>query len=86
MHVIELKDLGEISKFLGMNFLHSDDESVKIYQEQTIVEMLDKQGLSNLNGVHVPIGVTEPFNSENQTLLPAKCITLPNKATIKEFQ
>ena len=86
MHVLELKNLGAVSKFLGMHFLHCDDGSVKIDQEQTIVEMLDKHGLSNLNGVRVPIGVTEPLNSEDQTLLPSKCTTIPKKAIIREFQ
>ena len=85
MHVLEMKDFGAISKFLGMPFLQYNDGSVKIDQEQTIVEMLDKPGLSNWNGVRVPIGVREPFNSEDQTLLPAKCTTLSKKATIKEF-
>ena len=86
MHVLELKDLGAISKSLGMHFLHCNDGSVKFEQEQAIVEMLNKHGISNLNGVRVPFGVTETFNSEDQTLLPAKCTTLPKKATIKEFQ
>ena len=86
MHVLELKDLDEISKLLGMHFLHCDDGGVKINQEQISVEMLDNHGLSNLNGVCVPIRVTELFNSEDQTLLSAKCTTLPKKATIKEFQ
>ena len=87
MHVLELEDLGAISEFLlGMHLLHCNDGSVKIDQVQTIVEMLDKHGLSNLNGVRVTIGVIEPFDSEDQTLLPARCTTLPKKATIKEFQ
>ena len=45
MYVLELKELGAISKLMGMHFLHCDDGSVKIDQEQTIVGMLDKHGL-----------------------------------------
>ena len=68
-----------------MRLLYFNDGSVKIDQEQTIDEMLDNYGLANLYGVRVPIGVTESLNSKDQTLLPAKCTTLPKKATIKEF-
>ena len=86
MHVLELEDLGAISEFLlGMHLLHCNDGSVKIDQVQTIVEMLDKHGLSHLIGVCVSIGASEPSNSMDQTLLPAKCTTLPKKRTIKEF-
>ena len=69
-----------------MRLLYFNDGSVKIDQELIIDEMLDKHGLANLYGVRVPIGVTEPLNPKDQTLLPARCTTLPKKATIKEFQ
>lgn len=35
---LELKDLGVLSKFLVMQFLQCDDSSVRIDEEQTIVD------------------------------------------------
>ena len=48
--------------------------------------MLDKHGLSTLNGFCAPIKVIDPYRPEDQTLLDTKCTTLLKKATIKEFQ
>lgn len=42
-----------MSKLLGIHFLQCDGESVKIDRKQTIIEMLDKHDLLNLNGVDI---------------------------------
>ncbi|CAI5744598.1 unnamed protein product [Peronospora destructor] len=46
MLIFKLKDLSVLPEFLGVHFLQCDDRSVKIDQEQTIIEMVDKHDLS----------------------------------------
>lgn len=86
MKELQLKDLGVLSKFLGMRFQQCGDDSVKVDQEQTIIEMLEKHDLGNLNGVRAPTGSSEPATAEGDVPLPTKCTTIPRMPTVKKFQ
>ena len=85
MHVLESKDVGSLSKFVGIHFLQCDDGSINIDQEQTIVERLDTV-FRIFSRIRVPFGINDPSKPYDQILLPIKCTALSKKATIIEFQ
>ncbi|KAE8985246.1 hypothetical protein PR001_g22945 [Phytophthora rubi] len=69
MAVLELKDLGVVSKFLGIGFEYDKDKGWLLEQRQVILGMLDKFGLSEASAVRVPIG-GEHENDVDGELLP----------------
>ncbi|GMF18322.1 unnamed protein product [Phytophthora fragariaefolia] len=69
MAVLELKDLGVVSKFLGIGFEYDEDKGWLLEQHQVILGMLDKFGLSAASTVRVPIG-GEHENDVDGELLP----------------
>ena len=56
MKFVELKDLGVVTKFLGIVFNYSADNGWVLDQECVIEEILEKFGLSKSASVRVPIG------------------------------
>ncbi|KAG2927782.1 hypothetical protein PC110_g1843 [Phytophthora cactorum] len=55
MKVVELKDLGVVTKFLGIAFDYDDNTGWTLNQETVIDEMLEKFGLAKVAPVRVPI-------------------------------
>lgn len=53
---LSVKNLGTVSKFLGMRVKYSRDGGYLIDQEVTIREMLNENGLEHARGVRTPIG------------------------------
>ncbi|KAJ0391837.1 hypothetical protein P43SY_010649 [Pythium insidiosum] len=51
MAVLELKDLGEVEKYLGMRIQWSKEKGYLIDQERTIEELLERHGLKDANPV-----------------------------------
>ena len=45
----KMKDLGLISKFLGIEFIHHNDSSVSINQSQYLENVLTKFGMESCN-------------------------------------
>ncbi|KAE8991177.1 hypothetical protein PR001_g21300 [Phytophthora rubi] len=56
MSVPQLKDLGRVTKFLGINFDYDETSGWMLDQKQTIKEMLERFNLSGANPVRVHIG------------------------------
>ncbi|CAI5705566.1 unnamed protein product [Peronospora effusa] len=59
MQVLELKDMGEAAKFVGMQ-VEPDGPGYALNQESTIAEKLTRCGIENENAVRSPIGDEEP--------------------------
>ncbi|KAE9302338.1 hypothetical protein PR003_g22284 [Phytophthora rubi] len=85
MAVLELKDLGVVSKFLGIGFEYDKDKGWLLEQRQVILGMLDKFGLSEASAVRVPIG-GEHENDVDGELLPNDGAGSPQRPTVKTFQ
>uniref|UniRef100_A0AAV1VGI3 Reverse transcriptase Ty1/copia-type domain-containing protein n=1 Tax=Peronospora matthiolae TaxID=2874970 RepID=A0AAV1VGI3_9STRA len=84
MQVIELKDLGVVTKFLGIAFNYSAKTGWALDQEITIDEMLDKFGLKDSAAVRVPICGEDGY--EEITLLPSGRSGSPQRPTVQTFQ
>ncbi|KAE9246385.1 hypothetical protein PF004_g4823 [Phytophthora fragariae] len=56
MQVVDLKDLGVVSKFLGVAFSYDEEDGWALDQEQVIQDMLVKFGLGKAAPVSTPIG------------------------------
>uniref|UniRef100_A0AAV1V6E9 Reverse transcriptase Ty1/copia-type domain-containing protein n=1 Tax=Peronospora matthiolae TaxID=2874970 RepID=A0AAV1V6E9_9STRA len=84
MQVIELKDLGVVTKFLGIAFNYSAKTGWALDQENTIDEMLDKFGLKDSAAVRVPICGED--RDEEITLLPSGRSGSPQRPTVQTFQ
>ncbi|KAE9207773.1 hypothetical protein PF004_g16945 [Phytophthora fragariae] len=85
MAVLELKDLGVVSKFLGIGFEYDKDKGWLLEQRQVILWMLDKFGLSEASAVRVPIG-GEHENDVDGELLPNDGAGSPQRPTVQTFQ
>ena len=66
---MDIKDLGEVSKFLGMRFKWVEN-GYEVDQEQTIEDLLSKQGMENANPTRLPIQGTYDEIEEGK-LLPS---------------
>lgn len=84
MQVVELKNLGVVSKFLGILFRYDDDNGWKLNQEHVIDEMLERFGLVDSAAVRVPIGGDD--GDEEVALLPSDGKGSPNRPTVQNFQ
>ena len=67
---MDIKDLGEVSKFLGMRFKWIES-GYEVDQEQTIEELLVKYGMENANPTRLPIQATYDEIEEGK-LLPSE--------------
>eukprot|EP00644_Phytophthora_capsici_P016293 jgi/Phyca11/117864/e_gw1.34.274.1 len=76
---LAVKDLGSVSKFLGMRVTYSDDDGYDLDQEVGIAEMLREYGMELANGVRTPMGAE--WNEADATeILPVSggdgCVTV----------
>ena len=72
MKVVELKDLGAVTKFLGIVFDFNAETGWVLDQECVIEEMLEKFGLSKSASVRVLIGGEDGEDGDaGSTLLPS---------------
>uniref|UniRef100_A0AAV1UUA6 Reverse transcriptase Ty1/copia-type domain-containing protein n=2 Tax=Peronospora matthiolae TaxID=2874970 RepID=A0AAV1UUA6_9STRA len=84
MQVVELKNLGVVSKFLGILFRYDDDNGWKLNQEPVVDEMLERFGLVESAAVRVPIGGDD--EDEEGALLPSDGKGSPKRPTVQPFQ
>nr|CCA23978.1 OSIGBa0134J07.9 putative [Albugo laibachii Nc14] len=83
--MLQIKDLGAVSKFLGMRITHPADFGYELDQEATIAEMLMKFGLQEAHSVMTPIGLDHDNNRrEVDALLPKESAV--GAASVQEFQ
>ena len=83
--MLELEDLGIAEKFLGMRISCTNEEGYCIDQEQTIEEVLKKNGLTDANSVRLPISGVQVIAGDND-LLKEKAVGLHPVPAIKDFQ
>ncbi|KAG3098646.1 hypothetical protein PI125_g15278 [Phytophthora idaei] len=81
MKVVELKDLGVVTKFLGIAFDYDDNTGWTLNQETVIDEIIEKVGLAKAAPVRVPIG-----GEEVGELLPTDGAGSPQRPTVQTFQ
>ncbi|OWZ18541.1 Pol Polyprotein [Phytophthora megakarya] len=85
MVVLEVKDLGVVSKFLGIGFEYGKDKGWLLEQRQVIQDLLDKFGLASATAVRVYIGGENDNESEGD-LLPKDVAGCPERRTVQTFQ
>ncbi|GMF33476.1 unnamed protein product [Phytophthora fragariaefolia] len=83
LQCLELKDLGVVSKFLGIRFEHGTD-GWAMDPAQTIREIVEKAGLRDANPVKVPIGTDQEEGDD--TLLPSGRSGTSGLLTVQLFQ
>ena len=69
MHVLEVKDLGAVTKFLGVEVTYDDENGYALEQEQCIRDLLATTGLESANPERTPIGVDRDGECEGDFLL-----------------
>ncbi|GMF26337.1 unnamed protein product [Phytophthora lilii] len=69
MPVVELKDLGVVSEFLGISFTYDDVAGWELDQAQVIQDMLEKFQLDKAASARVPIG-GKHYGDDGGELLP----------------
>ena len=66
----KMKDLGLISKFLGIEFIHHNDSSVSINQSQYLENVLTKFGMESCNPRSSPCEVKpQAYECDDQTVI-----------------
>lgn len=85
MKTLSIKDLGIVSKFLGLHIALADTKGYVLDQEVAIDSLLNEFGLDSANGVRTPIG--EKCNEDDEDVADY----LPTKGTkgelsVKSFQ
>ncbi|KAE9329513.1 hypothetical protein PR003_g15543, partial [Phytophthora rubi] len=78
MQVVELKDLGVVSKFLGVAFSYDEEDGWALDQEQVIQDMLVKFGLGKAVPVSTPIGGEQDGEAPVGSFLWISRCTRPN--------
>lgn len=87
MKVVELKNLGVVTKFLGIVFDYNVETGWVLDQECVIEEMLEKFGLSKSVSVRVLIGGDAGEDVDaGSSLLPSGCSGTTQKPTVQLFQ
>ena len=81
---LSVKDLGTVSKFLGMRIDYDDGKGNNIDQEVTIPEMLHNDGLEEASGARTPIGEDSSYFQDESVKLSDK--HRDGAFTIKRFQ
>lgn len=85
MQVVELKDLGVVSKFLGITFRYDEEKGWALSQEHVIQDMLVNFELNKAAAVHSPI-CSGQDGEETGDLLPSGNAGSPRRPTIQTFQ
>ncbi|POM71675.1 Hypothetical protein PHPALM_11725 [Phytophthora palmivora] len=86
MAILEIKDLGPASMFLGMRISYDDERGYTVDQEHAITEMLVTHGLENANSIRLPIAAGDPPCDDDGKLLPVKSAPDGKEPTVKDFQ
>ena len=81
---LSIKNLGPVSKFLGMRVRYSDEDGYYLNQEPSVCELITKMGLYEVHTVLTPIGQ----NYSDSTTPKSDCLRMlvVKKPTIKKFQ
>lgn len=82
MKVFEVKNLGQVSKFLGMRIHYDDENSYIPDQEEAIDEFIRSHDLGRANSSRTPIG-PECYKEFSDG---AEVLTTMSSPTIKDFQ
>uniref|UniRef100_A0AAV1UA96 Reverse transcriptase Ty1/copia-type domain-containing protein n=1 Tax=Peronospora matthiolae TaxID=2874970 RepID=A0AAV1UA96_9STRA len=69
MNVLEVKDLGLVTKFLGMGVTYDDKNGYALEQKQCIRELLATSGLDLANPTRTPTGEDPDGEGEGDTLI-----------------
>lgn len=85
MKIVELKDLGVVSNFLGISGQYDDVNGWSLDQEQMIKGMLEKFQLDKAAPARVPIG-GEHDGEDAGDLLPNSGTGTPGRPTVQTFQ
>ena len=85
MHVLEVKDLGIVTKFLGMGVTYDDKNGYALEQKQCIRERLATTGLDLANPTRTPTGEDQDGEGEGD-LLPGGSGGTAKQPTIATFQ
>uniref|UniRef100_A0AAV1TSX9 Uncharacterized protein n=1 Tax=Peronospora matthiolae TaxID=2874970 RepID=A0AAV1TSX9_9STRA len=87
MKVVELKDLGVVTKLLRIVFDYNAEPGSVLDQECVIEAMLEKFGLSESVPVRVPIGGEDDGDGDaGSALLPSEGSGTPQSPTVHMFQ
>ncbi|KAE9047556.1 hypothetical protein PR001_g4168 [Phytophthora rubi] len=73
MAALSIKNLGYLSRFLGMRVHYDDHHVYELDQEVAIDELLHKFGMQNVHGERAPIGEECNDNPELQEELTTRC-------------
>ncbi|KAE8952241.1 hypothetical protein PR003_g7397 [Phytophthora rubi] len=69
MKVLDVKDLGRVSKFLGTGIVYDELHGYMLNQRQAILELLERFGLADANAVRVLV-VDDKNEGDDSALLP----------------
>nr|CCA19878.1 AlNc14C81G5288 [Albugo laibachii Nc14]CCA27474.1 AlNc14C545G12112 [Albugo laibachii Nc14] len=84
MSALEIKDLGAVSKFIGLQFSLDEKVGYVLDQEVSINLLLKENGLGTANGVRAPIfEECNNYKSQEPEYLPLKALN--GNASVKEF-
>jgi hypothetical protein len=70
MASLKLKDLGPVENSLGIRIDYDEERGYRIDQEQTIVELLQKNRMEKVNAVRAPIADESSLESESKESEP----------------
>lgn len=84
MQVLELKDLGEVSKYFGMRVARSDNFDYALDQTSTISELLERFRLGSANALRAPILKTLP--SAEDSVLPIEGDSAIDQPSVQQFE
>jgi len=85
MKILSIKDLGKVSKFLGMRVHLDEADGYSLDQQAAIEVLLEQFGLVDANGVKTPIG-EEDNDAEPQELQLLPSTGANGEPTIRNFQ
>nr|CCA24594.1 PREDICTED: copia proteinlike putative [Albugo laibachii Nc14] len=84
MRSLSIKDLGQVSKFLGMRVALNDGRYL-LDQEAAFEGVLDQHGVMNAKGVRSPIGEENNDTEDDPVFLTVQSST-KNEPTMRDFQ
>ncbi|GMF38959.1 unnamed protein product [Phytophthora fragariaefolia] len=73
MSVLNAKNLGTVSKFLGMAISYNEERVYMLEQRQTIKELLQRFGLADSNSVRAPVSDDQGGGDDGSLLWDAWC-------------
>ncbi|GMF22011.1 unnamed protein product [Phytophthora fragariaefolia] len=85
MSVLDVKNLGMVSKFLGMAISYDEERWYRLEQRQTIEELQQRFGLAEANPVRAPVSDDQDGEDDGE-LLPNSGGGAPANPTVRLFQ